>query len=108
WKEAFVARPRIGENRVRGGENVKRWSQQEQSAAAISSLEVQRKLQHQNEEYCSRFGYIFIICATGKSAEEVLSALTERLQNDPAVELQIAGGEQRKITLLRLQKMMAI
>jgi OHCU decarboxylase len=108
WKEAFAAHPRIGETRVRGGEHAQRWSQQEQAAAAISSSEVQGKLQQQNEEYYSRFGYIFIICATGKSAEQVLALLKERLQNDPAAELKIAAGEQRKITLLRLQKMMAI
>ena len=108
WKEAFAAHPKIGETRVRGGDNAQRWSQQEQSAAAISSLETHRRLEQRNEEYYSRFGYIFIICATGKSAEEVLSALAQRLKNDPAAELQIAASEQRKITLLRLQKMMTL
>ena len=108
WREAFAAHPRIGETQVRGGEDAQRWSQQEQSAAAISSLETQRKLERLNEEYYARFGYIFIICATGKSAEQVLAALKERLKSDPARELEIAASEQRKITLLRLKKMMAL
>ena len=108
WKEAFAAHPRIGEAHVRGSEHAQRWAQEEQSAAAISSLETERKLQQGNEEYYSRFGYIFIICATGKSADQVLASLGGRLKNDPAAELQIAANEQRKITLLRLQKIMVL
>jgi len=108
WKEAFASHPKIGEAKMSGGEPAQHWSQQEQSAAAISSLGIRRKLRQQNEEYYSRFGYIFIICATGKSAEQVSAALEKRLKSDPAAELQIAASEQRKITLLRLQKMMVL
>jgi 2-oxo-4-hydroxy-4-carboxy--5-ureidoimidazoline (OHCU) decarboxylase len=59
-----------------------------------------------NEDYQSRFGYIFIVCATGKTAAEMLAALEDRLTNDPAVELRVAAEEQRKITGLRLAKLM--
>ena len=107
WKEAFAAHPKIGEAAVRGGEPAQRWSRQEQSAAMISSSEGQSRLQRHNEEYYSRFGYIFIICATGKSTEQVLGAIESRLMNDPIAEFEIAAGEQRKITLLRIQKMIA-
>ena len=106
WKEAFAAHPKIGEDRdtISSGQ-AQRWSQQEQSAAAVASLQVRNALQRRNQEYHERFGYIFIVCASGKSAEEMLAMLTERLRNDPARELEVAAGEQRKITRLRLQKL---
>ena len=68
--------------------------------------EVRRRLASGNTEYLSRFGYIFIVCATGKTAEEMLAALDRRLMNDPAVELGVAAEEQRKITGIRLAKLM--
>ena len=67
---------------------------------------VRRRLVVGNEDYESRFGYIFIVCATGKTAVEMLAALEARLPNDPAVELRTAAEEQRKITGLRLAKLM--
>ena len=60
-----------------------------------------------NRRYQEKFGYICIVCATGKSSDEMLAILAERLKNDPATEIRIAAAEQRKITRLRLQKMLA-
>ena len=106
WKEAFAAHPKIGEEKetVSSGQ-AQRWSRQEQSSVATTSPHVRNALQLKNEEYYSRFGYIFIVCASGKPAEEILSLLTERLRNDPVREPEIAAGEQKKITRLRLQKL---
>jgi allantoicase len=104
WKEAFASHPKIGESKG-GNQQAQRWSQQEQAAAADTSSDLQLRLMKRNGEYYSRFGYIFIVCATGKSAGEMLSMLEQRLQNDPSAELQIAAREQRKITVLRLRKL---
>ena len=107
WKEAFAAHPKIGERKTTGSEQTQSWSKQEQSAAAAASTHAQQELERLNEEYYSRFGYIFIVCATGKSVAEILGMLRERIHNDPAIELEIAAAEQRKITQLRLQKLIA-
>jgi len=106
WKEAFAAHPKIGEEKdtISSGQ-AQRWSQQEQSAASSASIQIKNALQRRNQEYYERFGYIFIVCASGKSAEEMLAILTERLGNDPARELAVAAEEQTKITQLRLQKL---
>ncbi|HEY4596643.1 MAG TPA: 2-oxo-4-hydroxy-4-carboxy-5-ureidoimidazoline decarboxylase, partial [Thermoanaerobaculia bacterium] len=96
WLEAFAAHPRIGE---KGG----RWSQQEQAGARGADAEA---LAEANREYESRFDHIFIVCATGKSAEEMLGLLRARLDNDPETELRVAAEEQRKITNLRLEKLL--
>jgi OHCU decarboxylase len=66
------------------------------------------KLAQGNRAYRERFGYIFIVCATGKSAEEMLALLEQRLQNDPAHELRIAAEQQRLITRLRLEKLLTV
>jgi 2-oxo-4-hydroxy-4-carboxy-5-ureidoimidazoline decarboxylase len=60
----------------------------------------------QNRAYSEKFGYVFLICATGKSSEEILHALRQRLPNDPGAELRVAAEEQRKITRLRLEKLL--
>jgi len=101
WLEAFAAHPKIGE-RSRGSS----WSDREQSGMQSADDDVRRRLVSGNAEYASRFGYIFIVCATGKTAAEMLTALETRLSNDPAEELQVAQEEQRKITRLRLAKLM--
>lgn len=72
-----------------------------------SDGETRRALVEANERYLERFGYIFIVCATGKSAGEMLGLLEARLGNDPARELAIAAGEQARITRLRLEKLAA-
>lgn len=100
WLEAFAAHPRIGERTAAG------WSAEEQSRAAGMSEDVRRRLLQGNHEYEARFGYTFIVCASGKSAEEMLQTLDSRLAHDPADELQVAAAEQRKITDLRLRKLL--
>jgi OHCU decarboxylase len=98
WLEAFAAHPRIGE---KGG----RWSEQEQAGARDTDAQTLSELIEANREYENRFDHIFIVCATGKSADEMLGLLRARLGNDPETELRIAAEEQRKITNLRLEKL---
>ena len=98
WLEAFAAHPRIGEQTTSG------WSAQEQARAMETGNDVRVRLAAGNRAYEKRFGYTFIVCATNKSAEEMLAILEQRLHNEPADELQIAADEQRKITELRLNK----
>jgi OHCU decarboxylase len=100
WREAFAAHPRIGEKGSR-------WSEQEQAGASDASSETLAELIAANQEYETRFGHIFIVCATGKSAAEMLSLLRHRLDNDREIELYIAAEEQRKITNLRLEKLLS-
>ena len=97
--EAFAAHPRIG------GRAPDAWSRQEQAGAAGAGADLQRALADSNERYLARFGYIFIVCATGKTAGEMLALLKARLDNDPARELAVAAAEQAKITRLRLEKL---
>jgi OHCU decarboxylase len=98
-REAFAAHPRIGE----GGGSA--WARSEQAGTAGSSDEVLRALDAGNREYEERFGHVFLINATGRSAEEMLEALRARLGNDPATELAEAAEQQRQITRLRLEKL---
>ena len=83
-----------------------RWSTKEQSAAQKAAPEALEALAIQNRAYTERFGYVFLICASGKSSEEILNALRQRLPNDPDTELSRAAEEQRKITQLRLEKLL--
>ncbi len=105
WMEAFSAHPKIGDAPASERHMVD-WSSEEQSGVRQATADVERKLVEGNRIYETRFGFIYIICATGKSATEMLSALEERLENDPLDELQIAAEEQMKITLLRLDKLL--
>jgi OHCU decarboxylase len=99
WLEAFRAHPRIGES---GGA----WSAEEQAGMRVAADDVHRKLAAANQLYEAHFGYIFIVCATGKSAGEMLARLESRLTNDPATERRVAAEEQRKITKLRIEKLL--
>jgi hydroxyisourate hydrolase len=110
WREAFAAHPRIGETKQDGEERFRRWSAAEQSGAAGADAAVRAELAEANRLYEQRFGHLFIVCASGKSAEEMLGLLRQRLGNDPGTagtELTIAAEEQRKITRLRLEKLAA-
>ena len=100
WLEAFAAHPRIGEQQPGSA-----WSSEEQAGMASAADDVRAKLAALNAAYLSRFGYIFIVCATGLSPAEMLSMLEARLSNRPAIELRIAAEEQRRITGLRLAKL---
>ena len=108
WLEAFQHHPPIGEMRARARQSAtaNRWSSNEQSSAQKAAPEVLEALAVQNGAYAEKFGYVFLICATGKSSEEILNALRQRLPNDPDAELHIATEEQRKITRLRLEKLL--
>lgn len=101
WLEAFKAHPRIGEKG-------KGWSEQEQSGARGARSEILAELAEANRRYEARFGHIFIVCATGKSAGEMLALLQERFGNDPDTEFRAAADEQRKITNLRLEKLLPL
>jgi OHCU decarboxylase len=118
WREAFAAHPRIGERigETAGGRSAGcpgggrsiagLWSEAEQAGARAAPAAVLDELAAANRLYESRFGYIFLVCATGKSGAEMLGALRARLGNDPATELRIAAGEQAKITRLRLARLL--
>src|SRR6266853_4784634 len=99
WLEAFAAHPRIGDPATSA------WSAQEQSHSVKTSDDLRAQLVAGNRAYEARFGYTFLVCATEKSAEEILMILERRLRHEPGDELQIAADEQRKITSLRLNKL---
>ncbi len=108
WREAFSHHPRIGERKsaVSLGERGSAWAAGEQSGIDRAHDDVRAGLAAANREYEQRFGYTYIVFATGKSAEEMLALARERLRNDPDVELRAAAEEQRKITRLRLDKLL--
>jgi len=86
-------------------QSIDAWSRAEQSGTADADAETKRALREANDRYFARFGYIFIVCATGKSAAEMLALVQQRLHNDPTRELAIAAAEQARITRLRLEKL---
>jgi 2-oxo-4-hydroxy-4-carboxy-5-ureidoimidazoline decarboxylase len=107
WLEAFAAHPRIGDLDAlrKKFAATADWASQEQSGVAGASDDTLRQLADGNRRYEERFGYIFIVCATGKSAAEILDILNARLRSAPEQELAIAAAEQAKITRLRLEKL---
>jgi OHCU decarboxylase len=106
WREAFAKHPRIGERAPSGGSVELGWSAGEQSRAQHAAGPMLADLATANARYEHRFGHVFLICATGKSAEEILAAAHERLHNDPERELYVAAEEQRQITHLRVRKLL--
>ena len=109
WLEAFRAHPKIGEKRAATvqSQQEQKWSAQEQSGVSEASAGTIAQLAERNREYEDRFGFIFIVCASGKSPDEMLAILNSRIDNDPRTELRIASEEQRKITRLRLEKLLS-
>jgi 2-oxo-4-hydroxy-4-carboxy-5-ureidoimidazoline decarboxylase len=107
WMDAFAAHPKIGDIKSLKEKYgaTKNWAQNEQAGATGISDQVAEELASCNEKYLQKFGYIFIVCATGKSADQMLAMLKDRLDNEPDAELPIAGREQQKITHLRLEKL---
>jgi OHCU decarboxylase len=103
WREAFEAHPRIGE----GGGASADWSRQEQAGVGGAGEEVRERLARGNADYETRFGHVFPISAAGRSATEILAALEERLGNDPDTELRVAAEEHRRITRLRIERLLA-
>jgi 2-oxo-4-hydroxy-4-carboxy-5-ureidoimidazoline decarboxylase len=102
WLEAFARHPKIGERN-----NLSAWSTEEQRGISDASAATNQSLREKNIRYQEKFGWIFLICATGKSGAEMLAALDERLAAESESELRTAAGEQAKITRLRLQKLLA-
>lgn len=107
--EAFTHHPKIGD--IKSLEQkfatTKDWAGNEQSGVNSATQETLVALAQGNTDYEAKFGYIFIVCATGKSAAEMLALLEQRLPNDAESELRIAMGEQNKITHIRLEKLFA-
>ncbi|HXM55861.1 MAG TPA: 2-oxo-4-hydroxy-4-carboxy-5-ureidoimidazoline decarboxylase [Candidatus Dormibacteraeota bacterium] len=101
WDEAFAAHPRIGERAAADG--TARREQQGVATAAPSTL---AELAEGNRRYEERFDRVFLICATGRSAEEMLRELRRRLRNDDDDELREAAREQARITRLRLERLL--
>ncbi len=108
WLEAFSHHPKIGETRAAANQSTDaaRWSEQEQVGTRTAAEELLEELDALNRTYEERFGFIFIVCATGKTTEEMLALLRERLHNDRDTEVRIAAEEQRRITQLRLRKLL--
>ena len=108
WLEAFRAHPKIGEKKAAAAQSkeAREWSAQEQSGIRNAAADTMAALAAGNRDYEQRFGFIFIVCATGKSSEEMLAILQARLQNDAETEIAVAAEEQRKITRLRLEKLL--
>jgi OHCU decarboxylase len=109
WLEALRHHPPIGGKRAKAKQSLKanRWSAKEQSTAQQAAPETLTRLAAENRAYANKFGFVFLICATGKTSDEILDALRRRVLNDPNTELRLAAEEQRKITRLRLEKLLA-
>ena len=101
WREAFAGHPRIGDA------TAEEWSRREQAGVDLATAATRAALALENRAYEQRFGYGFLVCAAGRTADEMLGALRRRLANDPATELRIAAAEQAKITRLRFEKLVA-
>ena len=109
WMEAFRAHPRIGERKAADATaQSTQWSRQEQSAAEAAREDVLTELADGNLRYEQLFGFTYIVCATGKSAEEMLHILQRRLVSDRQSELREAAEQQRQITQIRLRKWLEI
>ncbi|HEU4930993.1 MAG TPA: 2-oxo-4-hydroxy-4-carboxy-5-ureidoimidazoline decarboxylase [Pyrinomonadaceae bacterium] len=108
WLEAFRSHPKIGEKKTseKVSPQSQQWSGQEQAGVSRASQDTVDSLAALNRAYEQKFGFIFIICATGKTSEEMLAALHERLNHDADTELRLAAAEQAKITELRLKKLL--
>ena len=112
WLEAFEHHPRIGDVDALRAKfatlaATKAWAGGEQAGTREASEQTLAALARGNRDYEAKFGFLFIVCATGKSADEMLALLQARLPNDEADEWRIAAEEQKKITRLRLAKLLA-
>jgi len=108
WKEAFSHHPKIGDtdSLKKKFADTAAWAGNEQSGVNSASDQTIEELAKYNKEYEEKFGYIFIVCATGKTADEMLALLKERLSHKPDYEVLIAAEEQIEITKLRLNKLL--
>jgi OHCU decarboxylase len=108
WLEAFRSHPKIGEKKATDKVSAKsqQWSGQEQAEVSSAPQQTVDSLAELNRAYEQKFGFIFKICATGKTSDEILAALKDRLQHDSDTELRLAAAEQAQITKLRLKKLL--
>ncbi len=102
WRESFTHHPKIGDVKSL----TEKFAGKEQAGVAVATAETIQALAKANADYESKFGFIFIVCATGKSATEMLQLLLDRLQNTAEEELHIAMGEQQKISIIRFKKLL--
>ena len=107
WKDAFAHHPKIGDIKElrKKFPTTAHWAKGEQAGVQQSGEKVLKALADGNKLYEAKFGYIFIVCATGKNADEMLTILNDRLNNYPDVEIKLAAQEQAKITRIRLEKL---
>ena len=107
WLDAFAHHPRIGQRNSNAAVSTfaESWSTGEQSASATASTAVRAALADANAEYEKRFGFVFIICASGRSAPDILVALRARMGNERGAEIDVAAREQEQITRRRLEKL---
>jgi 2-oxo-4-hydroxy-4-carboxy-5-ureidoimidazoline decarboxylase len=110
WLQAFHSHPRIGESSAKAPVAARSaaWSRQEQLQAAAAPNAAKQQFAEANHAYEQQFGHIFIVCATGKSAPEILEILRRRMHNDADTELREAAEQQRQITQLRLKKWLGL
>jgi OHCU decarboxylase len=108
WWEAFRSHPKIGEKKASAMVSTQSedWSGHEQAGIHDAATQTLVELAKLNREYEEKFGFIFIVCATGKSSEEMLAILKSRIGNDLETELPVAASEQAKITEIRLRKLL--
>ena len=102
WRESFTHHPKIGDVKSL----TEKFAGKEQAGVAVATQETIAALAQANTDYENKFGFIFIVCATGKSASEMLQLLLDRLKNTAKEELHIAMGEQQKITIIRFKKLL--
>src|SRR6476620_9753899 len=102
WRESFMHHPKIGDVKSL----TEKFAGKEQAGVAVATSETIEALAKANTDYENKNGFIFIVCATGKSATEMLALLNDRLQNTAEEELHIAMGEQQKISIIRFKKML--
>jgi 5-hydroxyisourate hydrolase/2-oxo-4-hydroxy-4-carboxy-5-ureidoimidazoline decarboxylase len=109
YLEAFTHHPQIGDidSMKKKFASTANWAENEQKGSNQASIEVLSKLKITNQEYLAKFGFIFIVCATGKTAQQMLDLLNQRMLNDRTTEIQIAALEQNKITHLRIDKLLS-
>lgn len=104
WKESLAGHPRIGE-KATGSDLASRWSRGEQARAATPDEAIKQQLRARQADYEEKFGFIFLICASGRSSQGILAALEERMEQSPERELQTVADELAKIIHLRLEKL---
>lgn len=106
WLDAFESHPRIGEDRRASGGEASAWSRAEQAGIAAAKDAIRADLAEAQQEYERRFGWTYIVCATGRTAEDMLADCCARLANDPDAEIAVAAAEERRIGRLRLMRLL--